>query len=220
MKCKTILLTVLVSALVCAQATANITIPWETNQYGTYAVWTLTDEPTNFTNIAPDWYRNPTDVPSAGLFAEGDTPDNWHTGPRVVTPGTVYASPIMRVDLQVPNTIGPPDWDKIVQVELRYHTEVTKPGAGYMTSLVTPWGASAIGPEDVQEVTTGYWTDLTLQFSFPQAYRGESISIWVHDSGVTLDNIEVATMCVPVPGAVLLGFLGLGAAGLKLRRFA
>jgi len=32
------------------------------------------------------------------------------------------------------------------------------------------------------------------------------------------DNLAVAN--VPVPGAVLLGFLGLGAAGLKLRKHA
>lgn len=37
-------------------------------------------------------------------------------------------------------------------------------------------------------------------------------------TGWALDNLEYTV--VPVPGAVLLGILGLGAAGIKLRKFA
>ena len=33
-------------------------------------------------------------------------------------------------------------------------------------------------------------------------------------------SFDAESTVVPVPGAILLGFLGLGAAGLKLRRFA
>lgn len=36
-------------------------------------------------------------------------------------------------------------------------------------------------------------------------------------NGVGIDDTMYA---VPVPGAMLLGFLGLGAAGLKLRKYA
>ncbi len=39
-----------------------------------------------------------------------------------------------------------------------------------------------------------------------------------HDVGI--DNLEVGTAVVPAPAAALLGLLGLGAAGVKLRRFA
>jgi hypothetical protein len=39
-----------------------------------------------------------------------------------------------------------------------------------------------------------------------------------HDVGI--DNLQVNTAAVPVPAAALLGLLGLGAAGVKLRRFA
>jgi hypothetical protein len=35
----------------------------------------------------------------------------------------------------------------------------------------------------------------------------------------TLDNLHIATECVPVPTAVLLAVLGLGVAGLRLRKF-
>ena len=44
-----------------------------------------------------------------------------------------------------------------------------------------------------------------------------------HDSGdgwVGVDNLIVDFVPVPVPAAVLMGLLGLGAAGLKLRKFA
>jgi hypothetical protein len=39
------------------------------------------------------------------------------------------------------------------------------------------------------------------------------------DNYIYLDSLHIATECVPVPGAFLLGILGLGVAGYKLRKF-
>ena len=220
MKLRTILLAVLSSALICVQATADITIPWDTNPYGTYAEWTLTEAPTDFTDIAPDGgWKNPWGEPSAGLFVEGDLA----SGPTWNVGGTVFATPIMRIELEIDNAPGI-DLTKVVQVELQYHVQ-TGPESGYMNSFLVPWGTTneytpVRYTEDwVMDTAEGAWYDLTLEFSFPQLYDGESISIWLHDSGVTLDSIEVATVCVPVPAAVLIGMLGLGVAGLKLRKY-
>lgn len=55
----------------------------------------------------------------------------------------------------------------------------------------------------------------------------DQVELWVSPDGMAmtlkasnvLDNIRVVEL-VPVPGAVLLGMLGLGAAGVKLRKFA
>ena len=39
-------------------------------------------------------------------------------------------------------------------------------------------------------------------------------------SSAYVDNVHIATECVPVPGAVLLGMIGLSVAGVELRKFA
>jgi len=65
----------------------------------------------------------------------------------------------------------------------------------------------------------------------PVSYDGGELLTLKFGVGGTLDNFfsadrlnltggEVKGQVVPVPAAVLLGFLGLGAAGIKLRRFA
>lgn len=54
---------------------------------------------------------------------------------------------------------------------------------------------------------------ITLRFMSTVVYLGDSTNVgW----GPALDNVSV----VPVPGAVLLGMLGLGVGGWKLRKFA
>jgi len=128
----------------------------------------------------------------------------------------------MRIELDVPNVAA--DLWKIVQVELEYHVQ-TGPDSGYDRSELTPYGpvtpsySPVAWTEELVETTAGgAWYDLTLEFQLPQLWDGELISIWVNDSGVYLDNIEVASVCVPVPAAVLLGMLGLGVAGMKLRK--
>jgi hypothetical protein len=166
-------LAVAVSALVCAQATANITIEASDGYYWTDAVWTLDTAPTDFTDIAPDSWTNGAGEPSAGVYVEGLPA----IGPLVATSGTVYASPVMRVDLDVPNIIDD-RYEKIVQVELVYWTQNTV-GSGYMDSVVELGGGLEIDPDwYIEDVTIDdqgtpstaddiRYADLTVQFSFP-----------------------------------------------------
>ncbi|OHB67570.1 MAG: hypothetical protein A2Y76_15910 [Planctomycetes bacterium RBG_13_60_9] len=222
MKRKTILLAALASAVICIQATADITIDWQNNDYGTYAQWSLssnTDPP--YTGINPDSspFRNGNGTPSASLYAD---PTLFYQDQAYGETGIVYGSPVMRIDLDVPNVANEDLW-KIVQVELRYHVQ-TDPDSGYQRSELRPDDSGQVFNDPVwterQIRTTDYgaWYDLTLEYQLPQLWDGELISIWVNDSGVYLDNIQVASVCVPVPAAVLLGMLGLGVAGLKLRK--
>lgn len=88
--------------------------------------------------------------------------------------------------------------------------------------------ADGIGPGEslglVLDIKSGYsfadiWKGLGLGFSNPSDPL--SIRIAVHIRGINgaLDQSDTFVL-VPVPGAVLLGMLGLGVAGIKLRRYA
>lgn len=237
MKCKVLLLAVVVSALACTQAAANITIEPDDGFYYTRQTWTFDTGPAagnplypdypNFANMVPDVVSNPYGEPVAAVaeLTEGrqyqDEPVWYDT--KFDRDGVLFASPVMGIHLNVPNW---PDLEltKIVQVELQYHYLCETADAGYMGSILRAGSESYWDPApDEYEVLDGEgvgtdWYDLTLEFVLPQDYNGETITIWLHDSGVALDFVDVATVCVPIPGAVLLGFLGLSAAGLKLRK--
>jgi len=67
-----------------------------------------------------------------------------------------------------------------------------------------------------------YTAQMTLSNFETMMVSGSSIS-WVRASGVSgssvgFDNLNFVP--VPLPGAVLLGMLGLSVAGIKLRKFA
>jgi len=57
------------------------------------------------------------------------------------------------------------------------------------------------------------WEELVIDLSIIALPGGPPMG------SVYLTDLQIATECVPVPGATLLALLGLGAAGTKLRRF-
>jgi hypothetical protein len=241
MQSKTILLAVLVFALACVQARADFA------QYGTFSVidgqgpngtyqtWDAFNGPDNlFTDPTP-FVNDPLldipadvatlDSPTADVYAEHGVGD---TGPiqgvYLYPIGQLYASPQMRIELDIPNLINP-NLTKIVQATLTYQTQRLV-GSGFVDAWLVPIANSAnhfnqsiqYDPVAGVESTANNWTTLKLEWQYPQLYPAEEITILLHDSGVTLDRVTVETQCVPLPGAVLLGMLGLAAAGRKLRQ--
>ncbi len=83
--------------------------------------------------------------------------------------------------------------------------------------VVSPWS----------QTLTGSWTSgdspVTGSFSFnataPGVIGSAAFDMVLLGNGAELDRTAVDLTAVPVPGAVLLGMLGLSVAGLKLRRF-
>ncbi len=69
-------------------------------------------------------------------------------------------------------------------------------------------------------VPDGDWvgsdTNKYVNFFFSNGATFDKVEFYTSGIAFEFDNLAVAV--VPVPGAVLLGFLGLGAAGLKLRK--
>ena len=93
-------------------------------------------------------------------------------------------------------------------------------GSGTGGSVLSTLFSHSIVGSDPQDYWGTPWTLVSYTFADSGTYT-LLIETWNDDdsnqsSYVGIDNVFVT----PVPGAVLLGMLGLGAAGLKLRKFA
>jgi hypothetical protein len=84
--------------------------------------------------------------------------------------------------------------------------------------VVSPWSQTRIGS------WTSSVSPVTGSFSFDAAAPGgigsADFDMVLLGNGAELDRTDVDLATVPVPGAVLLGMLGLSVAGIKLRKSA
>jgi hypothetical protein len=90
--------------------------------------------------------------------------------------------------------------------------------------------AGTLGPVSFADNSTdgnfdGHSGSASMSFLQPAPWRGTLIMLsttttWFADGAYTSRSGSADASVVPVPGAVLLGILGLGAVGVKLRKFA
>ena len=225
MKEKLVVLTMLVvCAVLTSQAGANITITPDMGKYWTDQTWDFSTAPTaGWSGIAADaGFINANGTPTVSVAAQKINPPDLVTGPQwedAGVGGSVYASPQMELELWIPN-IPDESLHKIVQVEIWYHICVVGPTHGYQYAWATgtkPDGTveGPFSPVVLSDTDSDgdHWFDLTLEFNMPQDYDWETITVVLNDSGVHVDSIRVATICVPAPGAMLLGSLGVGLVG-------
>ncbi len=227
-----ITLCTLVAVVVAAgPAKADISITPAMGKNFTYQRWDFDTSETQFGNkdwgpIYAETYENPYfdplgAPPVATLTTWGVADDaGWYHDPDVMHGALITAT------LEIPNE-SDPGFLKIVQIEAAYMNASMDPFIRVSTttagSTATEVGTAAIDGPDA----SGWWEVTSTWNINPQpasekielAFFGGSIAEGVY--GVDLDYIEVATVCVPVPvpAAILLGMLGLGAAGVKLRKY-
>jgi hypothetical protein len=217
---KKLILGLLMCALMSAPALATITITPDDGVNHTYQEWSFTAPPPPASSLGatdipadPGWLNSaPPTADVALTIGAAMPPPGWYDNLFEDNhQGMIYGA-AATIDLHIPNIINP-GWTKIIQVEVTYHVEEYVPGVhGYISSSVAAGNDTYYASDtDVKDIALGDgWRDVTIEWRIPQIYPVEMVHLYLVDTGVAIDRIEVATICVPEPATLLL----LGGAGL------